>query len=124
MSKLEKRVTIAGKEVRLTPPASHALRAEILGMVRTASTVRICGAALGATWRSPKPPRVAFDHCNISRYGGDVYNLLCDRGATDGELAIAGASAYELIAESKGITPTPTEEEVTEAQGNSSYGAG
>jgi hypothetical protein len=111
----ERIVTVQGAEVRLTPPGSDCLIADVLAAAGTSHN-RAAAAALGACWRSAKRPRTKMPaNYSMLAYGGAVWDELRERGVAAGEILVAGASAYSMLAE----VALPSEAEVATHEGNS-----
>ena len=113
---MERTVSIGGAEVRLAAPKSLTIRVEIATLSAGAdfSMPRAFGAALGACWQSGGNRPKAKHTGDMRDYGKRVIDELHDRGITWQALQVAGLVAWNLC--TKDLI---TENEVTEAEGNS-----
>ena len=94
----EQTVTIGGQEVRLSAPASEAIRTEI-AFAAGGNYLRGSWAALGACWRGKGRPAATYAQARHDPlvYGAMVYDELRARGIPRREIATAAAVALALV---------------------------
>ena len=113
-------VTIGADQITLAPPASYAVRSEIVlaGASEPAPSIRVLAAALAACWQGPHRPKADYlrAKCNPHVFGGSVLDELAERGIKLDTVLRAGTMAYDMLGESVSGTWI-SEEEVKAAEG-------